>query len=301
MEIILPQRKIEPVVGLSDSGAYLWFGPPKHGKSTLMASLPDHQILSFDPGGYEYIAAHVTQVDPLTPAVNRLQLFVAFCQAIKTANTESPGSVKHAVIDTLNSLWLAIEELTCEKYEVKELGQIGNLPKQGNGWSIAYARFFGALKLIYTAPNVCWHLVTHTKRLYLDDKPAGRVPDLVGRLAREIPGFAKSVGFICSDQTDGQLIVSTDFKPTLQSEGMACRIPGWHNKRIILPKENGWDTLVKAAEGKEVPTLSYSSDITAIRTAVRVGKIEKKKGAAIEKQLKQHSELQLKENANAAT
>lgn len=75
MEIILPTKTIAPIS--HDPKNLILFGPPKIGKTTIMAQLQGCLILDFEQGS-DY-------VDALKMKVNDLNHLKEICRAIKTA------------------------------------------------------------------------------------------------------------------------------------------------------------------------------------------------------------------------
>ncbi len=182
--------------------------------------------------------------------------------------------IEHVAVDPTNIFWNAVEDQTCEEHGVKTLAEIQKAIDV-NGWALAYPKFRSFLTRLQKLP-CSYHLITHTKRAYVDDRPAGRSPDLAGRLSREVPGKVDAIGFVCAEFKDGSTVVSVDFMPSPLIES-GSRIKNWTGKRIVLPPDKGWEALVKAANGEEVETIDYPAEMTALDQMHYAGKLGKDK------------------------
>lgn len=238
MEIILPTKTIAPIS--HDPKNLILFGPPKIGKTTIMAQLPGCLILDFEQGS-DY-------VDALKMKVNDLPHLKEICMAIKKAGCP----YDFIAIDTITAIEDFARPLALGIFKSSPAGSksdIDDVLKAPMG--AGYGALREAIeKIIAMVSSVCKHiiLVGHVKDTAIGNEgDEGNIKelDLVGKTKRILSAKSDAIGFVYRDK-DSNLCVN------FGSNGeIACGARPQHlaNQKIVVAEktEDGfvshWDRI----------------------------------------------------------
>ena len=226
-KIGLPTKKHIAEAGWPDVATWLIYGPPKVGKTELLAQWPECLILNTEPRGARYVdGAYVMDIEGLA---HLRELFLEL--RAKLPKGELP--YKTIGIDTL-------DEVVSWTYEevVKELG-IGAMGEGSHGgeWRRGVEKTesiitqFGSLpiNMVFTA---------HSKPDKLGDKVVGTTLDLAGMLPRAVMGRVENLLLCSFDKTGNRKLV---LRPS------ATQNAGSHNP--VLARAQTCDLSYKALRG----------------------------------------------------
>lgn len=248
VEIVLPTVKSE--VELVNPETLVLIGPPKVGKTTLLAQLPDSLLVDIDKGA-KYVSATKYEV-------NDLDTLLKLVKAVK----DGGNPYKFGILDTVTELEPLVNSLALKLYRATPQGAKFGLNKQGgydekdmislpNGsgyWWIRIA-FFKVIDYFNTAFKYKIY-VGHLKDTQVLEETNEVIPatiDLTGKLRTLICAKSDSIGFIYRKGNETHLT----FKGSNQ---VACgsRSPHLRNQDIVVGEmtEDGtytayWDKIYK--------------------------------------------------------
>lgn len=178
----------------------LLYGPPKTGKNSAVALLPDHLVLNLD-NGVEYVETCAT------PYISTIDLFLEAIDAIE----EMSPKPKFLVVDTVDKLQELAFHLGIKRYNdrfantekskgntIYTKDDLMNLP-QGGGWGFLRRGFDDLMNWIFELqiPTI-W--LSHVRYRYIDDATAEKAEKrMLGNRPRELALMGLICDKICAD------------------------------------------------------------------------------------------------------
>jgi len=245
----------------------LWItGPSGEGKSTFMASIPDHIILDFDDGANAIPGSKAARI-----YIKNYQHYMAVTdKLIAEAKAGKPPCLR-VTIDTVDE-WVGM--ITNQLQEEKGCEDITEFGSQGHGWGLIRERCWSRLRDLEHAGYV-WSCVGHINTK-TETNPATNKERTVLRES-VFPSFAKKittrsdfkVSIYCVPKTvekkekrklpSGQIIeVSAGSETqqvyylssitTVEKENKSRGVPSMERK-FVIPLVGGWDLFKEKYEG----------------------------------------------------
>lgn len=230
---VLPDKKEVPKV--LNPRKLLLYGPPKVGKTTLMAELEDSLLVDIDKSGSSFVEAVKVEV-------NSLADFGSLIRALR----ESPGKYKYGILDTVTILEELAQEYALQLYRASPMGSkfglrpdgtyedkdILTLP-QGAGYHWLRVAFFKLIEMF----DSCFEYkiyIGHLRDKQIDEATqsvtAANV-DLTGKIRSLMCAQSDSVGYIY--RQDNETVISFNPKGDITC---GSRSPHLRNKDIVVAK-----------------------------------------------------------------
>lgn len=230
-EIILPIQKTE--AELVNPETLVLIGPPKVGKTTLLAELPNSLLVDIDKGA-KYVSATKYEI-------NDLDTLLRLVKAVK----DGGNPYTFGILDTVTELEPLVNSLACKMYRATPQGakfglnkdtgvledkNIATLPN-GAGYLWIREAFFKVIEYFNTAFKYKIY-VGHLKDAQILEETNEVIPatiDLTGKLKTLICAKCDSIGFIYRKDNETHLT----FKGSTQ---VACGSRSAHlrNKDIVV-------------------------------------------------------------------
>lgn len=197
-EILLPVEKTK--AELVNPETLVIYGPPKVGKTSLLAQLPDSLLVDIDKG--------TKYVDAVKYEINDLDTLLKLVKKVK----DSGSPYKFGILDTVTELEPMVNTLALKLYRATPIGaKFGLNPKTGkyedkniltlpNGAGYLYIReaFFKVIDYFNTAFKYKIY-VGHLKDAQINEETQEVIPaniDLTGKLKMLICSKSDSIGYI---------------------------------------------------------------------------------------------------------
>lgn len=168
------------------------FGPPKVGKTSLVANLPDCLLVELEPNGADF-------VDAMTVQASSVQELAEIGKAIK----KEGYPYKYVAIDTITKLEEIILPYAATLYKGTPMGSnwtgsdVRKLPN-GSGYLYLREAFFKVLEEIYTwADNII--LIGHLKDKLIEKKGeevSALELDLTGKIKSIVAADSDAIGYL---------------------------------------------------------------------------------------------------------
>lgn len=230
-DIVLPKGKSE--VELVNPETLVIYGPPKVGKTTLLAELPDSLLVDIDKGT-KFVSAQKYEV-------NDLDTLLKLVKAVK----EGGSPYKFGILDTVTELEPMVNSLALKLYRATAMGaKFGLNPKTGqyedkniltlpNGAGYLWLReaFFKVIDYFNTAFKYKIY-VGHLKDAQINEETQEVIPaniDLTGKLKTLICSKCDSIGYIYRKGNETHMNFQSTDKVSCGS-----RSPHLRNQDIIV-------------------------------------------------------------------
>jgi len=198
------------------------YGPPKVGKSTILASLDNCLIIDCEKG--------TTKIDAMKIEVNSL---IDLVEVIKQLRVSS-HKYDYIAIDPIDAISSWYETAVCKEAKVKTLVDM----PYGSGFSLSREKVLNVINVLKTiTPHVI--IIGHLKKTMLGAETETVVNisslDLTGKLKNMIMADSDAIGLVYRSP-EGELMVS--FQGTDQVEvGSRCK----HLQNALFPFK--WDNI----------------------------------------------------------
>ncbi|HAH22469.1 MAG TPA: hypothetical protein DCL77_01660 [Prolixibacteraceae bacterium] len=192
------------------------YGPPKVGKSTMLAELPNCLIIDTEKG--------TSKIDAMKIEVNNLTELVEVIKELKG----SKHKYEYIALDPIDAISLWYEAAVCREAKVKTLVEM----PYGAGFSIAREKVMNVINVLRTiTPHVI--VIGHLKKTLLGSETDIQVNisslDLTGKLKNLIMADSDAIGLV-HRSPEGELMVS--FQGNDQIEvGSRCK----HLQNALFP------------------------------------------------------------------
>jgi len=175
----------------------LLYGPPKGGKTTIAALLPDSLILELEPAGADFVTARKIDIRDMA----HLQAVLAKLIALREAGTPA---CRRLVIDTIDEVEALCDPYALAQYKKSVLGKdfqgtsIVELP-QGAGYGRLREAMGETLWLFCKAADECV-LLGHVREKYIERKGQQEVAAqdvaLTGKVRAIVASRCSSIGYV---------------------------------------------------------------------------------------------------------
>jgi hypothetical protein len=199
--IIIPIAPVPP--SRRNPQLSLLYGPPKGGKTTIAALLPDSLILELEPAGADFVTARKIDIRDMA----HLQAVLAKLIALREAGTPA---CRRLVIDTIDEVEALCDPYALAQYKKSVLGKdfqgtsIVELP-QGAGYGRLREAMGETLWLFCKAAEECV-LLGHVREKYIERKGQQEVAAqdvaLTGKVRAIVASRCSSIGYVWRNFAD---------------------------------------------------------------------------------------------------
>ncbi len=204
--VIIPDGLVPP--SRVNPQALILYGPPKVGKTTAVAALPDSLILELEPAGADFVSARKIDVPDMKTFLATINKLIALREA------KTPAC-KRLVIDTMDQLEVLAKASAFAKYKASVLGKTSNATDL---FELDMGQGYGRLRdevgeLLWLCVKAAEELIllAHVRDKFIERKGMQEVSaqdiDLTGKVRSLVCSRVSSIGFVRRDFT-GTLYVN---------------------------------------------------------------------------------------------
>jgi len=186
----LPTEKTKPITEMYKTTALL-YGPPKIGKSTFCANIPDALFLRTEDG--------LKALEVFEMPITTWKDFLGACREI----AEGKHSFKTIVIDTIDNLFKVCSDFVCEQLKIKHPDELD----YGRGYEKINTELFRVLTKLSLLPYGLW-FVSHS----IDKEVKTRT----GKITKTVPTLKNSTATALNKMVD--FILYCDFEEAIDTE-----------------------------------------------------------------------------------
>jgi hypothetical protein len=237
MPIELPLTVIE--ASDFDPRSLLIYGPPKVGKTSMVAEIPGILIIDLEDGS-DFVSAMKLKINNLDE-LNELIL------KIQAANKEKNGYLyKYIAVDTISKLEDLILPLANQLYRATPMGKNfspnGNVLTLPKGAGYLYHRI-AMKKVLDLLKSLCEHLILigHVREATLDKggkEHTSLEVQLTGQLRSIVPSMCDAVGYVHRNSENGDVMIDFKGYDLLSGGSRPKHISG---KNIVISEYNEED------------------------------------------------------------